>query len=153
MRYLDKFETIWSINDILSSYVASISFYMCLIVIIWTLMMNSVTKNTNKVFLMKIFLKSIEIWNTLDKFETIWSIYGILSSYAASFSFYMCLVVIIWTLIMNSVRKNTYTVFLMKIFLKSIEIWNTWTNLKQYDQFMTSWAVMQLRSASTCVSE
>jgi hypothetical protein len=55
------------------------------------------------------------------------------------------------TLMMNSMRKNAHKVFFMKILLKSIEIWNTWTNLLEYDQFMSSWAVIQLRLASTCV--
>ena len=90
MKYLYKFGSIWSIYDILSSYIASMSFYICFWVIIWILMMNSTRKNTYVFFLMKIFQKWKRDMKYLDKFGSIWSIYYILINYSASMSFYIC---------------------------------------------------------------
>jgi hypothetical protein len=136
MKYLDEFDRIWPIYDILSTYTAWISLYMCLRVIIWTLMMKSMRKYTYKFFLVKISLKSNRDMKYFDKFETIWSIYDILSTYTALISFYMCYRVIIWTLMMKSMRKNKYQVFLMKILLKSNR------DMKYLDKFDRIWPIL-----------
>jgi hypothetical protein len=119
MKYLDKVGRIWSIYDILSTCTASISLWMYFRAIIWTLMLNSMIKMTYKVFLMKLLLKSNWHMKYLDKFDRIWPNYDILPTYKASISFYMYFRVIIWTLMMNSMRKMTYKVSLMKLLRKS----------------------------------
>jgi hypothetical protein len=143
MKYLDKFETIWPIYDILSTYTALIRFYMCYRVIIRTLMMKSMRKNKYKVFLAKILLKSNRDMKYLDKFDRIWPIYDILSTYTAWISLYMCLRVFIWTLMMKSMRKNTYKVFLVKISLKSNR------DMKNFDKFDTIWPIYDILSIYT----
>jgi hypothetical protein len=145
MKYLDKFETIWPIYDILSTYTALISFYMCLRVIIWTLMMKSMRKNKYKVFLMKILLKSNRDMKYLDQFDKIWPIYDMLSTFTAWISFYICFRVIIWILMMKSMRKNKYKVFLMKILLKSNR------DMKYLDKFETIWPIYDILSTYTAL--
>ena len=132
MRYLDKFGRIWSIYDVLSSYTASLSFKICLGVIIWISMMNSTRKIHIKSFSWRFSWK-------VSKYEILWQIWNNMINLwhlEHLFSFDQLLNVSLSNHMDLNDKfndKKSYEAFLMKIFLKSIEIWNTWTNLVEYD--------------------